>query len=172
MLRLKKRYDGFSCGTRRDSFPFHVKGRIRGRASPKESILGVQHVALICENLERSMEFYCGMLGLNTNPGRPNAKLPFRGAYVIIGPGQEVHLMELPNPDPVDLSQRPEHGGRDRHLCVSVSDLDIVRSVLEENNWPYTVSRSGRPALFTRDPDANTLEFAMVIQEGTSTGQE
>jgi hypothetical protein len=27
-----------------------------------------------------------------------------------------IHLMELPNPDP--LEGRPAHGGRDRHTCV------------------------------------------------------
>lgn len=27
---------------------------------------------------------------------------------------------------------------------------------------PYTMSRSGRAALFTRDPDANALEFVQV----------
>lgn len=27
---------------------------------------------------------------------------------------------------------------------------------------PYTLSRSGRPAIFTRDPDANALEFTQV----------
>eukprot|EP00976_Prorocentrum_cordatum_P098768 1191555-Prorocentrum_minimum.AAC.1 len=26
--------------------------------------------------------------------------------------------MELPNPDPTELSARPEHGGRDRHMYV------------------------------------------------------
>jgi len=27
---------------------------------------------------------------------------------------------------------------------------------------PYTLSRSGRPAIFTRDPDANALEFTQI----------
>lgn len=27
---------------------------------------------------------------------------------------------------------------------------------------PYTLSKSGRPAIFTRDPDANALEFTQV----------
>ncbi len=30
----------------------------------------------------------------------------------------QIHLMELPNPDPTAPEQRPEHGGRDRHICV------------------------------------------------------
>ncbi|CAN1799334.1 hypothetical protein LINPERHAP1_LOCUS22074 [Linum perenne] len=58
-----------------------------------------------------------------------------------------IHLMELPNPDP--LTGRPEHGGRDRHACLAI-------------RHPYTLSKSGRPAIFTRDPDANALEFTQV----------
>ena len=29
-----------------------------------------------------------------------------------------IHLMVLPNPDTLDLSKRPQHGGRDRHVCI------------------------------------------------------
>lgn len=124
--------------------------------------LGVQHVAVICENLEESMKFYCDVLELSVNPNRPHHKLPFRGAYLNIGDGQEMHLMELPNPDPTGLGQRPEHGGRDRHVCIAVSELQGIRNVLDERKWPYTTSKSGRSAIFTRDPDANTLEFVLV----------
>jgi glyoxylase I family protein len=75
----------------------------------------VHHVAVICADLERSLSFYCETLGLELNPDRPHDKLPYRGAWLWIGP-EMVHLMELPNPDP--LEGRPEHGGRDRHFCV------------------------------------------------------
>ena len=39
------------------------------------------------------------------NPDRPHHKLPYRGAWLWIGP-EMIHLMELPNPDPMD--GRPE----------------------------------------------------------------
>jgi len=29
-----------------------------------------------------------------------------------------IHLMELPNPDTLDMDKRPQHGGRDRHFCI------------------------------------------------------
>jgi len=118
---------------------------------------GVHHVALICDNLERSLEFYQGVLGLEINPDRPHHKLPYRGAWLWIGP-EMIHLMELPNPDPTDKDKRPEHGGRDRHFCIGVADLDKLASLLEGANVPFTRSMSGRPAIFFRDPDANCLE--------------
>ncbi|PNH06671.1 hypothetical protein TSOC_006932 [Tetrabaena socialis] len=122
---------------------------------PAIDFKGVHHVALLCENVETSLAFYQGILGLQINPDRPHHKLPYRGAWLMIGP-EMIHLMELPNPDP--LSGRPEHGGRDRHFCVGVAAIDPLVSKLQEAGVPYTKSMSGRPALFFRDPDMNCLE--------------
>lgn len=50
----------------------------------------------------------------------------------MIGP-EMIHLMELPNPDP--LSGRPEHGGRDRHFCIAVEEGGVaeLETKLTEN---------------------------------------
>ena len=66
--------------------------------------------------------------GCSINPARPHSKLPYRGAWLWVGPDM-IHLMELPNPDP--LAGRPEHGGRDRHACVGVADLAPLMATLE-----------------------------------------
>ncbi|WIA28349.1 hypothetical protein OEZ86_010896 [Tetradesmus obliquus] len=128
-----------------------------GDASGKLTFHGVHHVALICENLERSLEFYQGVLGMEINPDRPDHKLPYRGAWLWIGP-EMIHLMELPNPDPADSAKRPEHGGRDRHFCVGMASLDALAEKLDKAGITYTRSMSGRAAIFFRDPDANCLE--------------
>lgn len=54
---------------------------------------------------------------------------------------------------------RPEHGGRDRHVALSCPDLDGLIARLEVAGIPYTRSRSGRAALFCRDPDGNAIEL-------------
>lgn len=120
---------------------------------------GVHHVALICHNLETAMQFYQGVLGLSINPDRPHHRLPYRGAWLWIGP-EMIHLMELPNPDP--LAGRPDHGGRDRHFCLGVESIAPLAEKLDAAGVPYTRSMSGRPAIFFRDPDMNTLECAEV----------
>ncbi|KAL2629552.1 hypothetical protein R1flu_014238 [Riccia fluitans] len=125
----------------------------------KLDFTGMHHVGVLCENLERSMEFYQGILGLELNPDRPADKLPYRGAWFWIG-DEMIHLMELPNPDPI--TGRPEHGGRDRHACVAIKDVEPLKRAFEKAGVPYTMSKSGRPALFARDPDGNALEFTQV----------
>ncbi|KAG6590012.1 hypothetical protein SDJN03_15435, partial [Cucurbita argyrosperma subsp. sororia] len=121
--------------------------------------VGVHHVGVLCENLERSLHFYLNILGLKINEARPHDKLPYRGAWLWVG-AEMIHLMELPNPDP--LSGRPEHGGRDRHTCIGIRDVSKLKVILDKAGIPYTLSKSGRPAIFTRDPDANALEFTQL----------
>ncbi len=116
-------------------------------------IKAIHHLSLIVANTERALAFYQGLLGL---PLAARPELSFPGAWLTIG-SQQLHLMELPNPDPV--SGRPEHAGRDRHLALSVEGLDELTQKLEQHGIPHTRSRSGRAAVFCRDPDGNGVEL-------------
>ncbi|TKW25319.1 hypothetical protein SEVIR_3G111200v4 [Setaria viridis] len=126
---------------------------------PDYGVVSLHHVGILCENLERSMAFYKDLLGLKVNPARPTDKLPYRGAWLWVG-SEMIHLMELPNPDP--LTGRPEHGGRDRHTCLAIKDVTKLKEIFDKAGISYTLSKSGRPAIFARDPDGNALEFTQV----------
>jgi len=117
----------------------------------------IHHASVIVADTERSLAFYCGLLGLAADPQRPDLGYP--GAWLWVG-GDQIHLMEIPNPDPV--VGRPAHGGRDRHLALEVRDLDALEQRLDAAAIPFTRSRSGRRAIFLRDPDANALELIQV----------
>eukprot|EP00955_Chlamydomonas_euryale_P064816 359082-Chlamydomonas_euryale.AAC.1 len=45
-----------------------------------------------------------------------------------------------------------QHGGRDRHFCTGVEDIEPLIGRLDEAGIEYTRSMSGRPAVFFRDP--------------------
>ncbi|KAK1413846.1 hypothetical protein QVD17_29582 [Tagetes erecta] len=140
----------------------HAKDSVAPETVNDENDFGVvnmHHVGILCENLERSLDFYQNILGLKINEARPHDKLPYRGAWLWVG-SEMIHLMELPNPDPA--TGRPEHGGRDRHTCIAIRDVSKLKNILDKAGIPYTLSRSGRPAIFTRDPDTNALEFTQV----------
>jgi len=121
-------------------------------------VTALLHAGLLVSDLARAKAFYESVLGLRVYPGRPD--LPYPGEWYELGGGQQLHLMQLPNPD-AGIA-RPEHGGRDRHIALAVADMAALKSRLEAAGVKYTASKSGRVALFCRDPDSNTLECVEV----------
>lgn len=115
------------------------------------------HTGLIISDLARSRAFYEGLLGLTPNPARPD--FGFEGVWYDIGQNQ-VHLMVVPNPYTEVV--HPQHGGRDNHIAFAVDDVEPVRAELERAGIAYSLSKSGRAALFCRDPDGNALEFSAM----------
>lgn len=118
----------------------------------------IQHVSFIVADTARALAFYRDVLGLVTDPQRPGLGYP--GAWLQLNASQQIHLLELPNPDPVN--GRPEHGGRDRHTAFHVTDLSYIEDALVKAGLAFTRSKSGRKALFCRDPDGNALEFIEI----------
>jgi glyoxylase I family protein len=121
----------------------------------------IHHASLLVADTRRSLAFYQGVLGMET-VARPD--LGFPGAWLAVGQ-QQIHLLELPSPDPV--TGRPDHGGRDRHVAILTTDLDALEDRLSLNRVPFSRSKSGRSALFCRDPDGNTLEI-IAIADGAA----
>lgn len=121
----------------------------------KKTVIGLHHVSLIVEELDKSLDFYKKVMGLDVDFTRPDLGYP--GAWLTLPGQQQIHLMKLNNPDKESI--RPEHGGRDHHVAFSVSSIAQISESLRELDIPFTQSKSGRKALFCRDPDGNALEF-------------
>lgn len=118
-------------------------------------IEGLDHVSVLVADTGHALEFYRDILGMGVDHSRP--ELAYPGAFLNIGDGRQIHLIELPNPDPVE--GRPAHGGRDRHTALRIRSLDRMIARLEAANIAFTLSSSGRRALFCRDFDGNAYEF-------------
>jgi len=119
-------------------------------------VMRLHHVAIIVGDLDRSSRFYEGVLGLRLDP-RPD--LGFPGFFYALGNGQQLHLMQID--DPYDGCEKPSHGGRDHHFALTTDNLESLIDRLDAQSIIYTKSRSGRAAIFFRDPDGNAIE---VIQ--------
>jgi len=120
-------------------------------------IKSIAHASFLVADVQRSLEFYCGILQVKHNQNRPN--FPFDGAWLDLNEqGQQLHLMKLPNPD--SMEGRPEHGGKDRHVALMVDNLAELAQRLETAGIKLSHSKSGRAAFFCRDPDGNALEFS------------
>lgn len=116
------------------------------------------HSTILVADLAQSIDFYEGLLGLEADAARPDLGYP--GKWYNLGQ-QQIHLMQLPDPEKDDAYQldSPEHAGRDRHIAIEVDSVENLAKLLDKENIRFTMSRSGRRALFCRDPDGNGLEF-------------
>lgn len=119
-----------------------------------KNIIALNHVSLLVKDTARALEFYQGLLGLQLDESRP--QMTFPGAWLVVGAAQ-IHLLEISLA--ATQAELPEHGGRDRHVALDVVDLGAIEVALEAADIPYTPSRSGRRALFCRDPDGNAVEL-------------
>lgn len=116
-------------------------------------LLHYLHTAVLVTQLPRAEQFYGTVLGLT----KVDRVLKFPGAWYQLGPIQ-VHLIvdnhfSAPTPN-------PEKWGRNPHLAFAVADLQAAQERLLAHGCEVQMSASGRPALFTRDPDGNVIELS------------
>jgi len=122
------------------------------------NILGIHHVSVLVSDLDISLSFYQDVVGL---PLIDRPDLGFEGAWLALGEMQQLHLLNLDNPR--NAESLPEHGGRDEHFAIQVVTIEPIQKQLDSNNIQYTMSRSGRKALFFRDPDGNAIECVQRV---------
>ena len=110
--------------------------------------VGLAHVALPVSSMDKTRDFYTGVLGL-TEAERPDFGFP--GAWFVLGP-QQVHVMEL---GPVTPDRR-------QHFAIQVRDAEAVAVELESHgvkvNRSYGLPAAGRQ-VFIEDPDGHQIEF-------------
>ncbi len=119
----------------------------------------IHHVAIICQDYDRSKHFYCTILGAkilqeNYRADRRSYKLDLMLADC------QIELFSFPNP-PKRLNN-PEAAGL-RHLAFTVDSVTTVKHILEASNIsvepirtdPYTRKKF----TFFKDPDGLPLEI-------------
>ena len=118
---------------------------------------GLHHVSLLVSDLQRSSNFYIHVLGLEEDESRP--EMAFPGMWLKIGT-QQIHLLCL---DKTASGTGAEHPGRDAHCALAVPSISRIQERLKLENIPFHMSKSGRRALFCRDPDGNGIEFVETL---------
>lgn len=115
----------------------------------------LHHVNLGITDVERSREFYCGVLGFKELP-RP--ELPVKGLWLEVGQNQ-VHLA-VPR-DPSEVAEPPSR--RSDHVAFVIDSLDELGRALDAAGVEVEVEvkneELGMQQWFIRDPDSNRLEF-------------
>jgi len=118
------------------------------------------HTAIAVCNLELANHFYGTILGLQ----RVDRQLKFPGAWYQVGE-EQIHLIVPESSSPQESSQvldNTQKWGRNPHLAFRVKDLAQAKEQLLHHNCPIQISASGRPALFTQDPEGNVIELSQA----------
>ncbi len=126
------------------------------------SVLKVGHVVLRVRELDRSLAFYCGELGL-----REVARRDFgEGPMAFLSSGNSHHDIALVETG-VDSSQ----GAALHHFALKVGDslrdLAATRSALEARGIPVHMTLDHRVSqgLYVSDPDGNLIELYVDAAE-------
>jgi catechol 2,3-dioxygenase-like lactoylglutathione lyase family enzyme len=118
------------------------------------------HLVLNVQDIERSLEFYSGVLGLE--PVRVDewraGKAPF--------PSVRVSAETI-----IDLVSGPREGSNVDHICLTVEPLDWQEVI---DSGAFTVlegpvgrfgARGSANSVYVRDPDGNTVELRWYPQD-------
>jgi len=116
--------------------------------------LGLHHSSFPVLDLERSLAFYTGVLGLQPLP-RPDLGVP--GAWLAVGDGQ-IHLIETPAG--ADVGTPPgTTNPMGRHEALAVADLPAMIAHLEGAGLEVTRFGRSDTQCWVHDPDGHVIEF-------------
>lgn len=130
-------------------------------------IKGMSHVAVRVTDIDRSIAFYCGILGIPEKFRLEKEDAGIRLVYLEVAPGQFIEL--FPGAEgPYDVPKTSAWV----HLCLEVDDIQATYRELTSRGL---VAR-GEPILgadgswqfWTNDPDGNQIEF----HQFTSTSRQ
>jgi catechol 2,3-dioxygenase-like lactoylglutathione lyase family enzyme len=144
-------------------------------------IISADHTGIAVENLERSLAFWCDVLGFElSHTAHQTGELAqeitgVAGAEIKLAVlktpgGHKIELLEyLAPPDRKHVEVRPCDVGH-VHVALLVDDLDAVLERVATSGWkaagqPQLLKsgpNAGKRVVYVRDPDGTTIEFMQV----------
>jgi glyoxylase I family protein len=132
----------------------------RVRLSARSTGRGVHHVALICSDIERTIDFYDGLLGFPLVEIFENRDFPGSShLFFDIGGGNLLAFFDFPGHAHPDFC---ESLGGLQHLALSLDDPDwfAARDRLEAAGVAYVgPDRGAHHSLYFKGPDGEGLEL-------------
>ena len=126
-------------------------------------IQSIGHIAVRVSDLDRSVDFYCRVLGgKKVFEGTENGEVNM--CYVKFCEGQYIELFK-PGPDAPPMAH-------DRigfmHLCLTVTDIYEAEKQVKAAGWPSKPVRKGKYGnyqLWIADPDGLEIECMQILPD-------
>lgn len=124
-------------------------------------IKGISHAAFSVADMQRSLDFYCGVLGLeDAFETRDEQSQPWI-RYLKIRPGQFLELFYF--------GDGRANEGSYSHLCLEVEDIQSAyEQIVGRGIAPDTPVRRGKDQnwqFWIHDPDGNRIELMQMVPE-------
>lgn len=126
-------------------------------------LLGFEHVGMTSRNMDRTIDFYCGLLGLTLALRRANE----RGEMAFLDTGSGMLEVSCPKAAGIFVARDvPPHEAGVRHLTFAFQSVDAMAEKLAAAG--VEIIEAPRPAFFTemihrvafvRDPDGLIIEL-------------
>ena len=125
-------------------------------------LLGLEHIGMTCRDLDRTIAFYCDLLGLRL----ALRKGTDRGDVIFLDTGAGMLEIACPVADITRSRDVPPHEAGMRHITFAVDDVDAM--VIRLAAAGVETFEGPRPAYFTemlkrvafvRDPDGIIIEL-------------
>jgi catechol 2,3-dioxygenase-like lactoylglutathione lyase family enzyme len=117
-------------------------------------VTAFQHVNTRSADVEKTRDFYVGVLGLRVGDRPPFAS---RGYWLYLGGEPVLHLVQRP---PGEAAH--DGGGNVDHIGFAAADLEAMRERLRAAGLPFreaVVPRDNSVQIFVRDPDGIQVEL-------------
>jgi glyoxylase I family protein len=130
--------------------------------TPPFALLGLDHVVLLVEGMERAIGFYEGVLGCSVE-----RRLPHHGMAQLRAGAALIDLVDIASSQGA-WARPPVAGGRNvDHVCLATgpwdeaamrSHLEASGIVIEEEGIRYGAGGDSL-SFYVRDPDGNSIEL-------------
>jgi len=125
-------------------------------------ITGIGHAAFAVRDIDASLGFYCGRLGLKEafRLYKPTGETWI--VYIKVGQGSFLELFPVPD-------ARNQGGGSYQHLCLTVDDIHATLKEIEGRGLPVqgepTMGQDGNWQYWLTDPDGNRIELMQIMPD-------
>ena len=125
----------------------------------------IAHMAIEISDLDKSIEFYCGAIGLERKFDGKNKDGKISMVYLKVCEGVFIEMF----PSGIHKPDRKDYLIGYHHLCFEVDDINVAAEKMQSKGiiltHPVTKGSDNSYQFWVNDPDGNPIEFMQYTAE-------